>query len=138
MFSHVLVSYMSDMKQFAQKTAGAFETISKALEHKPRYDFCILKELTDHDNIQEDAANTNDSSFDKDQILFFAVSFKCFLIYTCLTLIFFIYYISFLQLDFEDTENANKAVDSKTSADVSKDLSLIKFYKNGSNHWAHH
>lgn len=74
MFSHVLVSYMSDMRQFAQKTTGAFEAISKALEHKPRYDFCVLKELTQHDSSHDDAVSTNSPSFDKDQTLFFAVS----------------------------------------------------------------
>lgn len=75
MFSHVLVSYMSELRQFAQKTTSTFEAISKALEHKPKYDFCVLKELTQHEGNQHLPDDINKlTSLDGDQSLFFAVS----------------------------------------------------------------
>ncbi|XP_075160304.1 islet cell autoantigen 1-like protein [Haematobia irritans] len=73
MFSHVLLSYMTELKQFAQKTSSTFNTISKALDQKPKYDFCVLKELTQHEGAQEDI--TNNTSFDNDQALFFATDY---------------------------------------------------------------
>lgn len=76
MFSHVLVSYMSELRQFAQKTTSTFEAISKALEHKPKYDFCVLKELTQHEGSQQSSDENNKiSSLDGDQSLFFAEDF---------------------------------------------------------------
>lgn len=77
MFSHVLVSYMSELRQFSQKTTGTFETISKALEQKPKYDFCVLKELTQHEGSEAlSEANSKITSLDEDQSLFFAVSLR--------------------------------------------------------------
>ncbi|KAM7358287.1 islet cell autoantigen 1-like protein [Cochliomyia hominivorax] len=75
MFSHVLISYMSEMKQFAEKTNNLFEAISKALENKPRYDFCILKDLTQDEANQENLYQAETTSLDKDQALFFAEDF---------------------------------------------------------------
>ncbi|XP_046807586.1 islet cell autoantigen 1 isoform X1 [Lucilia cuprina] len=74
MFSHVLVSYMTELKQFAQKTNTTFEAISKALEQRPKYDFCVLKELTQHEGNSDNLNDSKGSPFDKDQSLFFAVS----------------------------------------------------------------
>lgn len=74
MFSHVLISYMSELRQFAEKTNNIFEAISKALEQKPKYDFCVLKDLTQNEGIPENSNDNKTTSFDKDQSLFFAVS----------------------------------------------------------------
>ncbi|XP_039966289.1 islet cell autoantigen 1 [Bactrocera tryoni] len=71
MYSHALVSYMSELKEFAQKTSSTFETISKSLLQKPKYDFCVLKELTQNEG-RVDADKIDDIvALDKDQSLFF-------------------------------------------------------------------
>lgn len=74
MFSHVLVSYITELKQFGLKSSATYDTISKALEQKPKYDFCILKELTQYEEVSDHIKDI--SSFDNDQTLFFAVSIK--------------------------------------------------------------
>ncbi|XP_067647642.1 islet cell autoantigen 1 [Eurosta solidaginis] len=73
MYSHALVSYMSELKEFAQKTASTFETISKSLQQKPKYDFCVLKELTQNEGVADDDDGKIDEivTLDKDQSLFF-------------------------------------------------------------------
>uniref|UniRef100_A0A1I8N3H6 AH domain-containing protein n=1 Tax=Musca domestica TaxID=7370 RepID=A0A1I8N3H6_MUSDO len=70
MFSHVLVSYITELKQFGLKSSATYDTISKALEQKPKYDFCILKELTQYEEVSDHIKDI--SSFDNDQTLFFA------------------------------------------------------------------
>lgn len=72
MFSHVLVAYMTELKKFAEKSSTTFDTIAKTLEQRPKYDFCVLKELSQHEDIQESSVDL--ASFDSDQTLFFAVS----------------------------------------------------------------
>lgn len=74
MFSHVLVAYMTELKNFAHKTNTTFEAIAKSLEQNPRYDFCVLKELSQQEGNRENIVGHDTSSFDKDQTLFFAVS----------------------------------------------------------------
>ncbi|XP_017486201.1 PREDICTED: islet cell autoantigen 1 [Rhagoletis zephyria] len=71
MYSHALVSYMSELKEFAQKTASTFETISKTLQQKPRYDFCVLKELTQNEGEVDEEKIDEIVALDKDQSLFF-------------------------------------------------------------------
>ncbi|XP_011189617.1 islet cell autoantigen 1 [Zeugodacus cucurbitae] len=71
MYSHALVSYMSELKEFAQKTSSTFETISKSLLQKPKYDFCVLKELTQNEGSVDDEKINDIVALDKDQSLFF-------------------------------------------------------------------
>ncbi|KAL9910023.1 islet cell autoantigen 1-like protein [Glossina fuscipes fuscipes] len=73
MFSHVLISYMMELKQFAQKTANTFDALAQSLQLNPKYDFCILKDLT-HKQSQQQENNQNQKplTLDKDQSLFFA------------------------------------------------------------------
>ncbi|XP_054735957.1 islet cell autoantigen 1 [Anastrepha obliqua] len=71
MYSHALVSYMSELKEFAQKTSSTFETISKSLLQKPKYDFCVLKELTQNEGLADDEKIDDIVALDKDQSLFF-------------------------------------------------------------------
>lgn len=73
MFSHVLVAYMTELKNFALKSNTTLEAIAKSLEQKPRYDFCVLKELSQEGN-RGNIISHDTLSFDKDQTLFFAVS----------------------------------------------------------------
>lgn len=80
MFSHVLVAYMTELKNFAQKTNTTFEAIAKSLEQNPRYDFCVLKELSQQEGNRETIVGHDTSSFDKDQTLFFAVTKHTFFI----------------------------------------------------------
>uniref|UniRef100_A0A1I8QCU2 Islet cell autoantigen Ica1 C-terminal domain-containing protein n=3 Tax=Stomoxys calcitrans TaxID=35570 RepID=A0A1I8QCU2_STOCA len=70
MFSHVLVSYIAELKNFSQKTSATFDTVSKALDQRPKYDFYILKELTQHEEVHEDIIRI--SAFNNDQALLFA------------------------------------------------------------------
>ncbi|XP_037935953.1 islet cell autoantigen 1 [Teleopsis dalmanni] len=73
MYSHALVSYMSELKQFAQKTASTFEAIAKTLgEKKTKYDFCVLKDLTQNEVEECNENRTDVATVDKDQTLFFA------------------------------------------------------------------
>ena len=77
MFSQALLTYMTELRNFAQKAAGAFDAISKTLQLKPKYDFCVLKELTQYEGETEMNAEENGkeiATVDKDQSLFFAVS----------------------------------------------------------------
>ena len=77
MFSQALLTYMTELKNFAQKTAGTFEAISKSLQVKPKYDFCVLKELTQNEGESvAEVSNKEITTVDKDQSLFFAVSFS--------------------------------------------------------------
>ncbi|CAD7006086.1 islet cell autoantigen 1 [Ceratitis capitata] len=72
MYSHALVSYMSELKEFAQKTASTFETISRSLLQKPKYDFCVLKELTQNEGSSEEDGKIDEIvALDKDQSFFF-------------------------------------------------------------------
>ncbi|XP_014090965.1 islet cell autoantigen 1 [Bactrocera oleae] len=71
MYSHALVSYMSELKEFAQKTSSTFETISKSLLQKPKYDFCVLKELTQNEGSADENKIDDIVALDKDQSLFF-------------------------------------------------------------------
>ncbi|XP_030571682.1 islet cell autoantigen 1 [Drosophila novamexicana] len=75
MYSHALVAYLAELKNFAQKAASTFQTISNALVVKPKYDFCVLKELS-----QNEGADAPDTvpieAVDKDQSLFFAEEYQ--------------------------------------------------------------
>lgn len=75
MYSHALVAYLAELKTFAQKAASTFQTISNALVVKPKYDFCVLKELSQNEGESEEAPKqrTPIRAIDKDQSLFFAV-----------------------------------------------------------------
>jgi len=72
MYSHALVAYVSELKSFAQKAASTFQTISKALILKPKYDFCVLKELSQNEGPSEEVPPIE--AVDSDQSLFFAVN----------------------------------------------------------------
>lgn len=72
MYSHALVAYVTELKNFAQKAASTFQTISKALIIKPKYDFCVLKELSQNEGSTEEVPPIE--AVDKDQSLFFAVT----------------------------------------------------------------
>ncbi|EDV97674.1 islet cell autoantigen 1 [Drosophila grimshawi] len=78
MYSHALVAYLAELKTFAQKAASTFQTISKALIVKPKYDFCVLKELSQNEGA--DTVETHESApieaVDKDQSLFFADAYE--------------------------------------------------------------
>lgn len=67
---------MSELKEFAQKTSSTFETISKSLLQKPKYDFCVLKELTQNEGSADENKIDDIVALDKDQSLFFEVSNK--------------------------------------------------------------
>ncbi|KAH8295660.1 hypothetical protein KR018_002163 [Drosophila ironensis] len=71
MYSHALVAYVSELKSFAEKAASTFQTISKALIIKPKYDFCVLKELTQNEGSSEPEMPPIEP-VDKDQSMFFA------------------------------------------------------------------
>lgn len=74
MYSHALVAYLSELKTFAQKAASTFQTISNALVVKPKYDFCVLKELSQNEGIDEPKPPRSPiRAIDRDQSLFFAV-----------------------------------------------------------------
>ncbi|EDW19636.1 islet cell autoantigen 1 [Drosophila mojavensis] len=75
MYSHALVAYLAELKNFAQKAASTFQTISNALVVKPKYDFCVLKELSQNEGA--DASETVPiEAVDKDQSLFFADEYQ--------------------------------------------------------------
>ncbi|KAL7733814.1 hypothetical protein ACLKA6_011537 [Drosophila palustris] len=81
MYSHALVAYLAELKTFAQKAASTFQTISNALVMKPKYDFCVLKELSQNEGAAEDDADTLKmttpiEAVDKDQSLFFADDYQ--------------------------------------------------------------
>lgn len=73
MYSHALVAYVAELKNFAQKAASTFQTISKALILKPKYDFCVLKELSQNEGGASEEVQPSIEAVDKDQSLFFAV-----------------------------------------------------------------
>ncbi|KAH8258603.1 hypothetical protein KR038_001359 [Drosophila bunnanda] len=73
MYSHALVAYVAELKSFAQKAASTFQTISQALILKPKYDFCVLKELSQNEGVASDDVPPPIEAVDKDQSLFFAV-----------------------------------------------------------------
>ncbi|KAH8380477.1 hypothetical protein KR009_010917 [Drosophila setifemur] len=75
MYSHALVAYVAELKSFAQKAASTFQTISKALIIKPKYDFCVLKELTQNEGASEEVPPPIEA-VDKDQSLFFANEYQ--------------------------------------------------------------
>lgn len=72
MFSHVLVNYQNSLLNFTTKSAHTLSTTAQALSEAPAYEFCILKELSQ--NPPEELGENSDS-VDKDQMLFFQVSF---------------------------------------------------------------
>lgn len=72
MYSHALVAYLAELKNFAQKAGSTFQTISNALVVKPKYDFCVLKELSQNEGADAPEV-TPIETVDKDQSLFFAV-----------------------------------------------------------------
>ncbi|XP_037723277.1 islet cell autoantigen 1 [Drosophila subpulchrella] len=74
MYSHALVAYVSELKSFAQKAASTFQTISKALILKPKYDFCVLKELSQNEGPSEEVPPIE--AVDSDQSLFFANEYQ--------------------------------------------------------------
>ncbi|XP_017048651.1 islet cell autoantigen 1 [Drosophila ficusphila] len=74
MYSHALVAYVAELKSFAQKAASTFQTISKALIIKPKYDFCVLKELSQNEGPSEEVPPIE--AVDKDQSLFFANEYQ--------------------------------------------------------------
>ncbi|XP_030385976.1 islet cell autoantigen 1 [Scaptodrosophila lebanonensis] len=75
MYSHALVAYINELNTFAQKAASTFQTISNSLVVKPKYDFCVLKELSQNEEpATEDTAPIE--TIDKDQCLFFADEFQ--------------------------------------------------------------
>ncbi|KAH8398764.1 hypothetical protein KR222_002971 [Zaprionus bogoriensis] len=83
MYSHALVAYLAELKTFAQKAASTFQSISNALVVKPKYDFCVLKELSqgvEGDDTQEQQQQrqqvTPIQAVDKDQSLFFAEEYQ--------------------------------------------------------------
>ncbi|KAH8302387.1 hypothetical protein KR044_005903 [Drosophila immigrans] len=79
MYSHALVAYLAELKTFAQKTASTFQSISNALITKPKYDFCVLKELSQHEGgaaEEEEAPVAPIEAVDKDQSLFFADDYQ--------------------------------------------------------------
>ncbi|XP_062136581.1 islet cell autoantigen 1 [Drosophila sulfurigaster albostrigata] len=80
MYSHALVAYLAELKTFAQKTAATFQSIANALVAKPKYDFCVLKELSQNEGAAEDAAEETPvapiEAVDKDQSLFFAEDYQ--------------------------------------------------------------
>ncbi|XP_034658614.1 islet cell autoantigen 1 [Drosophila subobscura] len=74
MYSHALVAYVAELKSFAQKAASTFQTISNALIAKPKYDFCVLKELSQNEGPNEEVPPIE--AVDKDQSLFFASEYQ--------------------------------------------------------------
>ncbi|XP_022208210.2 islet cell autoantigen 1 [Drosophila obscura] len=74
MYSHALVAYVAELKSFAQKAASTFQTISNALMAKPKYDFCVLKELSQNEGPSEKVPPLD--AVDKDQSLFFASEYQ--------------------------------------------------------------
>ncbi|XP_060652034.1 islet cell autoantigen 1 [Drosophila nasuta] len=80
MYSHALVAYLAELKTFAQKTAATFQSIANALVAKPKYDFCVLKELSQNEGAAEDAVEETPvapiEAVDKDQSLFFAEDYQ--------------------------------------------------------------
>ncbi|KAH8319275.1 hypothetical protein KR067_002522 [Drosophila pandora] len=74
MYSHALVAYVAELKSFAQKAASTFQTISKALIIKPKYDFCVLKELSQAEGPSDEVPPIE--AVDKDQSLFFANEYQ--------------------------------------------------------------
>ncbi|XP_017038068.1 islet cell autoantigen 1 [Drosophila kikkawai] len=77
MYSHALVAYVAELKSFAQKAASTFQTISKALILKPKYDFCVLKELSQNEGgAASEEVPPPIEAVDKDQSLFFANEYQ--------------------------------------------------------------
>ncbi|EDW79968.1 uncharacterized protein Dwil_GK12319 [Drosophila willistoni] len=86
MYSHALVAYVAELKNFAQKAASTFQSISNALVAKPKYDFCVLKELSQNEGAlaadgeggteEPAAAAAPIETVDKDQSLFFASEYQ--------------------------------------------------------------
>ncbi|KAH8239860.1 hypothetical protein KR032_008748 [Drosophila birchii] len=76
MYSHALVAYVAELKSFAQKAASTFQTISKALILKPKYDFCVLKELSQSEGAASEEVPPPIEAVDKDQSLFFANEYQ--------------------------------------------------------------
>ncbi|XP_034482017.1 islet cell autoantigen 1 [Drosophila innubila] len=79
MYSHALVAYLAELKTFAQKAASTFQTISNALVVKPKYDFCVLKELSQNEGAADDEDPKDVApieAVDKDQSLFFADEYQ--------------------------------------------------------------
>lgn len=70
MYSHALVSYMSELMDFSKKNLSTLESISKAISKNPRYDFYVLKELSQNEG---NSIPQQIETIDKDQSLFFAV-----------------------------------------------------------------
>lgn len=59
---------MTAILQFSKKSKSTFEAVAQALVSNPRYDFCVLKELSQ--NIESIQIQTDDT----DQSMFFSVS----------------------------------------------------------------
>lgn len=79
MYSHALVAYLAELKTFAQKAASTFQSISNALVMKPKYDFCVLKELSQNEGAIEETQDQDVvpiEAVDKDQSLFFAEEYQ--------------------------------------------------------------
>lgn len=47
MFSHALVLYQSTLLNFTEKSAQAYSTIANSFKGYQRYDFMVVKELTE-------------------------------------------------------------------------------------------
>lgn len=67
MFSHALVLYQSTLLNFTEKSAQAYSTIANSFKGYQRYDFMVVKELTEPSTKLAQETGGDDDSDEKDK-----------------------------------------------------------------------
>ncbi|XP_061928225.1 islet cell autoantigen 1 isoform X1 [Apis cerana] len=75
MFSHALVLYQSTLLNFTEKSAQAYSTIANSFKGYQRYDFMVVKELTEPSTKLAQETGGDDDSDEKDKLSFFDMDY---------------------------------------------------------------
>lgn len=68
MYSHSLVAYQTTLLNFTKKSAQAYLTIANSFKGYQRYDFIVIKELSETSSkLAEEADGNNGEVEDKDK-----------------------------------------------------------------------
>ncbi|XP_006624678.1 islet cell autoantigen 1 isoform X1 [Apis dorsata] len=75
MFSHALVLYQSTLLNFTEKSAQAYSTIANSFKGYQRYDFMVVKELTEPSTKLAQETGGDDDLDEKDKLSFFDMDY---------------------------------------------------------------
>lgn len=77
MFSHVLANYQSSLLNYATKVSQTLTATADTMNTAPKYEFCVLKELSQKlgEGETQEGQKEDGKPQDKDTMLFFQVSY---------------------------------------------------------------